>query len=88
MQEFCLTWVKSVRGCTSTESSRYISVSLPILALSRIRVREEDDFVFSLAKVKAYTDSFHRLSQAKRADQVYKKKHNLIEIPRAAGKAA
>jgi hypothetical protein len=51
-------------------------------------VREEDDFVFSLAKVKAYTDSFHRLSQAKRADQVYKKKHNLIEIPRAAGKAA
>jgi hypothetical protein len=49
---------------------------------------QDDGFVFSLVKVKAYTDRFHRLNQAKRAEQEFKKKHHLLEIPRTAGKAA
>jgi hypothetical protein len=48
----------------------------------------EDGFVFSLAKVKAYTQRFHRLNQSKKLDLAYQKKHNPIEIPRAAAKAA
>jgi len=48
----------------------------------------KDGFVFSLPFIKAHTERHHRLILAKRTERDYRKKHNLTEITRAAGKAA
>jgi len=48
----------------------------------------EDGFVFSLQKIKAHTQRHHRLILAKRTEQDYRKRNNLIEISRTAGKVA
>lgn len=48
----------------------------------------KDGFVFSLQSIRAQTDRHHRLILAKRTEADYRKKNNLIEITRAAGKAA
>jgi hypothetical protein len=48
----------------------------------------KDGFVFSLQFVRAHTERHHRLILAKRTEGDYRKKHNLTEITRAAGKAA
>jgi hypothetical protein len=48
----------------------------------------KDGFVFSLQFIKVQTDRHHRLILAKRTEGDYRKKHNLTEITRAAGKAA
>jgi len=49
---------------------------------------KKDGFVFSLQFIRAQTERHHRLILAKRTEADYRKKHNLIEITRAAGKAA
>ncbi len=49
---------------------------------------KKDGFVFSLPFLKAHTERHHRLILAKRTESDYRKKHNLTEITRAAGKAA
>jgi hypothetical protein len=49
---------------------------------------KKDGFVFSLQFIRAQTDRHHRLILAKRTETDYRKKHNLTEITRAAGKAA
>jgi hypothetical protein len=48
----------------------------------------EDGFVFSLPSIKKHTERHHRLILAKRTEGDYRKKNNLTEITRAAGKAA
>jgi hypothetical protein len=48
----------------------------------------KDGFVFSLPSIKTHTERHHRLILAKRTEGDYRKKHNLTEITRAAGKAA
>ena len=49
---------------------------------------KKDGFVFSLQFIKAHTERHHRLILAKRTERDYRKKNNLTEITRAAGKAA
>jgi len=49
---------------------------------------QKDGFVFSLPQIKARTDRHHRRILAKRTETDYRKKNNLTEITRAAGKAA
>lgn len=49
---------------------------------------KKDGFVFSLHFLQAHTERHHRLILAKRTESEYRKKHNLTEITRAAGKAA
>jgi len=49
---------------------------------------KKDGFVFSLQFIRAQTERHHRLILAKRTEADYRKKHNLTEITRAAGKAA
>jgi hypothetical protein len=49
---------------------------------------KKDGFVFSLQFIKAQTDRHHRLILAKRTQGDYRKKNNLTEITRTAGKAA
>ena len=48
----------------------------------------QDGIVFSLQLIRAHTDRHHRLILAKRTEADYRKKNNLTEIARAAGKAA
>src|SRR3984885_15400660 len=48
----------------------------------------QDGFVFSLWVIRARADRHHRLILAKRTEGDYRKKNNLTEITRAAGKAA
>jgi hypothetical protein len=48
----------------------------------------KDGFVFSLPLIRAHAERHHRLILAKRTESDYRKKHNLTEITRAAGKAA
>ena len=45
-------------------------------------------FVFSLQFIKAQAERHHRLILAKRTESDYRKRNNLTEITRAAGKAA
>ena len=47
-----------------------------------------DGFVFSLPSIKTHTHRHHRLLLAKRTEGDYRKKNNLTEITRTAGKAA
>ena len=49
---------------------------------------KKDGLVFSLPQIKARTDRHHRRILAKRTETDYRKKNNLTEITRAAGKAA
>jgi hypothetical protein len=49
---------------------------------------KKDGFVFSLQFIRTQTERHHRLILAKRTQQDYRKKNNLTEITRAAGKAA
>jgi hypothetical protein len=49
---------------------------------------KKDGFVFSLQFIRAQTERHHRLILAKRTEADYRKKNNLTEITRAAGKAA
>jgi len=49
---------------------------------------KKDGFVFSLQFIRAHTERHHKLILAKRTERDYRKKHNLTEITRAAGKAA
>jgi hypothetical protein len=48
----------------------------------------KDAFVFSAQVIRAHTERHHRLILAKRTEGDYRKKNNLNEIARAAGKAA
>jgi hypothetical protein len=48
----------------------------------------EDGFVFSLQRIKAHAQRHHKLILAKRTEQDYRKRNNLTEIIRIAGKAA
>jgi hypothetical protein len=48
----------------------------------------EDGFVFSLHQIKAHAQRHHKLLLAKRTEQDYRKRNNLTEIIRVAGKAA
>jgi hypothetical protein len=48
----------------------------------------EDGFVFSLQRIKAHAERHHKLILAKRTEQDYRKRNNLTEITRTAGKAA
>ena len=48
----------------------------------------EDGFVFSLHQIKTHAERHHRLILAKRTEQDYRKRNNLTEITRSAGKAA
>jgi hypothetical protein len=48
----------------------------------------KDGFVSSLQSIKTLTERHHRLILAKRTEGDYRKKNNLTEITRAAGKAA
>jgi len=45
-------------------------------------------FVFSLQFIRAQAERHHRLILAKRTESDYRKRNNLTEITRAAGKAA
>ena len=49
---------------------------------------KEDGFVFSLQRIKAHAERHHKLILAKRTEQDYRKRNNLTEITRAAGKVA
>jgi hypothetical protein len=49
---------------------------------------QQDAFVFSLPLIRAHAERHHRLILAKRTERDYRKKNNLTEITRAAGKAA
>src|SRR3984957_3161835 len=49
---------------------------------------KKDGFVFSLQFIRAKAERHHSLILAKRTETDYRKKHNLTEIMRAAGKAA
>jgi len=49
---------------------------------------KKDGFVFSLHFIKAQTDRHHKLILARRTETDYRKKNNLTEITKAAGKAA
>jgi hypothetical protein len=49
---------------------------------------KEDGFVFSLQKIKAHAERHHKFILAKRTEQDYRKRNNLTEIIRVAGKAA
>jgi hypothetical protein len=49
---------------------------------------KEDGFVFSLQFIKTHTHRHHKLLLAKRTQTDFRKKNNLIEIIRTAGKAA
>lgn len=49
---------------------------------------KEDAFVFSLQFIKAHTERHHRLFLAKNNEGHYRKKNNLTETIRKAGKAA
>ncbi len=49
---------------------------------------KKDGFVFSLHQIKAQTERHHKLILAKRTETDYRKRHNLTEITRTAGKAA
>jgi hypothetical protein len=48
----------------------------------------KDGFVFSLPFIRAQAERHHKLILAKRTEGDYRKKNNLTEITRAAGKAA
>ena len=48
----------------------------------------EDGFVFSLHSIRAHAERHHRLLLAKRTEQDFRKRNNLTEITRTAGKAA
>ena len=49
---------------------------------------KKDGFVFSLQFIRAHAERHHRLILAKRTERDYRKRNNLNEITRAAGKAA
>jgi hypothetical protein len=49
---------------------------------------KKDGFVFSVQFIRTQADRHHRLILAKRTETDYRKKNNLTEITRAAGKAA
>jgi len=49
---------------------------------------KKDGFVFSLQFIRAHAERHHRLILAKRTERDYRKRNNLTEITRAAGKAA
>src|ERR1700722_7767573 len=49
---------------------------------------KKDGFVFSVQLIRAQAERHHRLILAKRTEGDYRKKNNLTEIARAAGKAA
>ena len=49
---------------------------------------KKDGFVFSLQFIRAQAQRHHRLILAKRTERDYRKRNNLTEITRAAGKAA
>ena len=49
---------------------------------------KKDGFVFSLQFIRTQTDRHHKLLLAKRTEGDYRRKNNLTEITRAAGKAA
>ena len=49
---------------------------------------KKDGFVFSLQLIRAQAERHHRLILAKRTEGDYRRKNNLAEIARAAGKAA
>jgi hypothetical protein len=49
---------------------------------------KKDGFVFSLQFIRAQAERHHRLILAKRTEGDFRKKNNLTEITRAAGKAA
>src|SRR5271168_3440511 len=49
---------------------------------------KEDGFVFSAQFIRAHAERHHRLILAKRTETDYRKKNNLTEIARSAGKAA
>jgi hypothetical protein len=49
---------------------------------------KKDGFVFSLQFIRAQAERHHRLILAKRTETDYRKRNNLTEITRAAGKAA
>ena len=48
----------------------------------------KDGFVFSLPFLRSHTERHHRLILAKKTETDYRKRNNLKEIPRTAGKAA
>jgi hypothetical protein len=48
----------------------------------------KDGFVFSLQFIRAHTERHHKLILAKRTEADYRRKNNLTEITRTAGKAA
>jgi hypothetical protein len=49
---------------------------------------KEDGFVFSLQQIRTHAERHHRLILAKRTEQDYRKRNNLTEITRSAGKVA
>jgi hypothetical protein len=49
---------------------------------------KEDCFVFSLHQIKTHAERHHKLILAKRTEQDYRRRNNLIEITRTAGKVA
>jgi hypothetical protein len=49
---------------------------------------KKDGFVFSLQYIRTQADRHHKLILAKRTETDYRKRNNLTEIKRAAGKAA
>jgi hypothetical protein len=49
---------------------------------------KKDGFVFSLQFIRASAERHHRLLLAKRTEGDYRKRNNLAEITRTAGKAA
>jgi hypothetical protein len=49
---------------------------------------KKDGFVFSLQFIRTQTERHHKLILAKRTETDYRKKHNLTEITKTAGKAA
>jgi hypothetical protein len=49
---------------------------------------KKDGFVFSLQSIRAHAQRHHKLILAKRTETDYRKRNNLTEITKAAGKAA
>jgi hypothetical protein len=49
---------------------------------------KKDGFVFSLHQIRVQTERHHKLILAKRTETDYRKRNNLTEITKAAGKAA
>ena len=49
---------------------------------------KKDGFVFSLQFIRVHTERHHRLILARKTEADYRRKNNLTEIPKTAGKAA